>query len=761
MAKNVKVNLKVKDDGSKIIKKFSKTTQKSFDNIKKSIKKVNAGFGKITKTVKKMALPVVALAGAFVLLTKRSLKAADAIAKTADKLGVSTDALQELRYAAELSGVKITALDMGLQRFTRRLAEARQGMGELKGVIEQYDISITNADGSSRSMQDVLGSLADVIANTTDKQERLRIAFKAFDSEGVALVNLLNKGAIGLEEFRQEAHRLGIVIEEDLLRQAEKANDAITKMSKIFGTTLTRAVIALSPEIIRISESFIEWFETNQKLIKIKVPEYIDKIIEGLEDVWNFWQSLPAGTGAGILGAILFGPEAGLVIGVLANIYSQVERLKKQSKDIQYFTYGPEGKPESIQTETQAEFEKEKKIAQARIKLQKDHLKEQEDLLKRTQKTFKISTGTYAIGNEDVYDYLDPSVENPYIAQHKRWLDEMEVEIEQQKQLIGITKKFIADSVAAMPKPPKQLNGDGVGTSDMPDGGDKVSMKELTMTLAGYKKIGSLIIEQRQYRDKVLAGLDAERLRKEAEFRDKELKDLEEWGRSEQQIFEDQIKINDKANERRAEGYKEVADAMAKIWSQKIPFTPYIIELPLDKMKEIGESISNNFTDAIVEATIATGQYRDNFKKMSLSVGADILRIATKMIFLRTIAAMFGGTSLGAIFGFKDGGITPSMPSAAGGNVFSGPKSGYLAQLHGNEAVIPLKNGAVPVALTGGVGGGNTVTINVPVTVQGGSMNDKEAYRLGETVSRIIDKKMKFVMNEERRYGGISNQRRR
>jgi len=50
--------------------------------------------------------------------------------------------------------------------------------------------------------------------------------------------------------------------------------------------------------------------------------------------------------------------------------------------------------------------------------------------------------------------------------------------------------------------------------------------------------------------------------------------------------------------------------------------------------------------------------------------------------------------------------------SAADGGMFSGPVSGYPAVLHGNEAVIPLKNGAVPVSFDGGMGGGTTVINN-------------------------------------------------
>ncbi len=49
--------------------------------------------------------------------------------------------------------------------------------------------------------------------------------------------------------------------------------------------------------------------------------------------------------------------------------------------------------------------------------------------------------------------------------------------------------------------------------------------------------------------------------------------------------------------------------------------------------------------------------------------------------------------------------------SAADGGMFSGPLSGFPAVLHGNEAVIPLKNGAVPVMLEGG-GQGQTIINN-------------------------------------------------
>jgi hypothetical protein len=60
-----------------------------------------------------------------------------------------------------------------------------------------------------------------------------------------------------------------------------------------------------------------------------------------------------------------------------------------------------------------------------------------------------------------------------------------------------------------------------------------------------------------------------------------------------------------------------------------------------------------------------------------------------------------------AVAAFNKQGLSQKVPNdpvhfqAQDGGVFDGPKSGYDVTLHGNEAVIPLKGGAVPVTMPG------------------------------------------------------------
>jgi hypothetical protein len=110
------------------------------------------------------ALIGAATVGGLGALIDRSISAADAIGKTADKIGVGVEALQELRFAAKASGVEQQTLDMALQRFTRRAAEAAQGTGEAKDALAQMGIALRDQSGNLRSSEDMLADVADAFA---------------------------------------------------------------------------------------------------------------------------------------------------------------------------------------------------------------------------------------------------------------------------------------------------------------------------------------------------------------------------------------------------------------------------------------------------------------------------------------------------------------------------------------------------------------------------------------------------------------------
>ena len=200
------------------------------------------------------AAAAAAVAG-FAAASKQAIAHADKIAKTADKIGVGVESLQEYQYAAGRAGVSTEKFNMGLQRFTRRMAEAQQGQGVLKKELDALGISVRNADGSLRGTEEVLNDYADAIKNASTPQERLRLAFKAFDSEGAALVNMFRDGSEGMNEMRDQAVKLGLVMDEQTARKAEVLSDKFDALSKIVSnkvsTQLINMVDAILPALLR------------------------------------------------------------------------------------------------------------------------------------------------------------------------------------------------------------------------------------------------------------------------------------------------------------------------------------------------------------------------------------------------------------------------------------------------------------------------------------------------------------------------------
>jgi hypothetical protein len=218
-------------------------TKKKINSVDVSTKKASSSLLSFGKGF------IVALAGgAGIRAFSQMAESLDSIGKNADKLGVTTNELQKLRFAGELTGVQFKTIDTSIQRFSRRVGEAAQGYGVLKKELDAGNIAIKNQDGSMRSVTAILNDYSDLMAASLSPQEKLRLAIAAFDSEGGALVNTFGKGSKVLKDFYKQGESSGGFINDEDIRKAEAFNDSMTKLTKSFKTFVTNGVTpALEP----------------------------------------------------------------------------------------------------------------------------------------------------------------------------------------------------------------------------------------------------------------------------------------------------------------------------------------------------------------------------------------------------------------------------------------------------------------------------------------------------------------------------------
>ena len=192
-------------------------------------RQLEAAAGRVQDIGKRLGLAFGVFAGGGITANiKRTADELDRLAKVASKIGTTTEELSKLRFAAEQTGVSANTLDTALQRMVRRVGEAAQGTGEAANALQELGLDAQQLAAMAPEEQFKL--IADAMGDIPTQTDKVRLAFKLFDSEGVALVNTLAGGSEALNNFGRELESLGGVIDSEAAAAAEKFNDDLKKM---------------------------------------------------------------------------------------------------------------------------------------------------------------------------------------------------------------------------------------------------------------------------------------------------------------------------------------------------------------------------------------------------------------------------------------------------------------------------------------------------------------------------------------------------
>ena len=195
----------------------------------------------------------------------RAVDNADNLAKTADRLAISIEGLQEFRFAAQIAGVEASQFDQSIEKLTRSVGEAATKPGTAADAFERLGINIRGAGGVIKDTDALLPEIAESLAGVSSNAERASIAADLFGRSGLKLLNFLNLGAEGMAELQARARELGIILSEEAARGAEETADALAifgaqidvsvdKILLSFAPAITSAVTGLSELIVAIKD---------------------------------------------------------------------------------------------------------------------------------------------------------------------------------------------------------------------------------------------------------------------------------------------------------------------------------------------------------------------------------------------------------------------------------------------------------------------------------------------------------------------------
>ena len=114
------------------------------DRTRTAFRKIQRNLKQLRDTAQQTSTVIAGMVGigGLGLVSQNMLASADAIGKTADNVGLTTDALQELRYAGEISGISVQNLDKGFATFSKSLGELHSDTGALYTLLNKGDSTL-------------------------------------------------------------------------------------------------------------------------------------------------------------------------------------------------------------------------------------------------------------------------------------------------------------------------------------------------------------------------------------------------------------------------------------------------------------------------------------------------------------------------------------------------------------------------------------------------------------------------------------------
>lgn len=267
----IKTKTKMQDakNGMDGLESETKQAKQAMDDAKGSV----VSFGDMLKAkltgeaiiggVKKLAsgLKDLALGSAF---------AADDIATLSVVTGISTDALQEYQYMAQLVDVDVSTVTGSLKKLTTNMNSAAKGSSSAQAAFQKLGVQWANSDGTLRNSQDVFADILEALGTIENETERDAMAMDLFGKSAQDLNPMILAGKDTLAEYAKQAHDTGYVMDEEMLNKNLAVSDSyelmqnsITALKNTIGTEFAPVL----QEAIEGLTSLLQWITDNKDMI--------------------------------------------------------------------------------------------------------------------------------------------------------------------------------------------------------------------------------------------------------------------------------------------------------------------------------------------------------------------------------------------------------------------------------------------------------------------------------------------------------------
>lgn len=238
-----------------VVRLFGQVDEKSFEKMGDTVDAV----GEKIKTFAGIAIAALTT-GAFVSAIRATADRFDELGDAANRMGTNADEISRIAYAASLAGTDAQTATASIENLSRVIGEAATGVGRGAKAFESFGLSAKNADGSVKTITQVLDDLRVKMNGLTQSERAAMVQRLGLDRSMVEF--LTTNTEQWAQEFDRRVEIVGVSYQE-MAEMSGDFNDSVDRMGHNIDNVWTRFVSQILPPVTNALNGLTAWFLRN------------------------------------------------------------------------------------------------------------------------------------------------------------------------------------------------------------------------------------------------------------------------------------------------------------------------------------------------------------------------------------------------------------------------------------------------------------------------------------------------------------------
>lgn len=243
-----------------------KEIQNNTDKLRDKFGKLRNGVKNVTKALSVIGVAVGVVGGAILRASKGVADYGNRIDKMSQKIGMSRKSFQEWDYIMSQNGGSVESLQMGFKTLTTQIEGVQKGSKDSVNAFKALGVSVKNSNGQFRSQDEIFNDTIRKLQQIKNPTQKAMLANRLFGRSAAELRPLLNQEADAIDDLRNKANKMGLIISDEDVENAVKFKDTMDTFTRFFQAKFATVMMKLMPSFSQALDEIIKFTQENQQV---------------------------------------------------------------------------------------------------------------------------------------------------------------------------------------------------------------------------------------------------------------------------------------------------------------------------------------------------------------------------------------------------------------------------------------------------------------------------------------------------------------